>query len=166
MPPLLHFQTWSRDPHDPVVMNYAWSTVGYPTLFISQSFKSNNCTNETFRANLTEFLHTQDFGSVYVAGSEGDAAVAIVFRRLIEFDGGNKANAKNTFNSSDAANATSSKYHSVYLNDSSINWWYDPANRLIAGSKGQVFGSLVFSVSSSQIFSPNQPPAETLFLCD
>ena len=150
MPSLLHFQTWSRDPRNPVVMNYAWSTVGYPTLFISQSNDTKGCSNETFRANLTEYLDTQAYGSLYIAGSESDAAVAMVFRRLIEFNGGKKAKAVGIFNTSEAA-VNSSQYRSVYLNDESIEWYYDPRHRSITGIGGQLFGSIVFNVSQSKL---------------
>ena len=137
MPSLLHFQTWSRDPRNPVVMNYAWSTVGYPTLFISQSNNTKSCSNETFQANLTEYLDTQAYGSLYIAGSESDAAVAMVFRRLIEFNGGKKAKAAGIFNTSEAA-VNSSQY-------------YDPRHRSITGIGGQLFGSIVFNVSHSKL---------------
>ena len=150
MPSLLHFQTWSRDPRNPVVMNYAWSTVGYPTLFISQSNNTKSCSNETFQANLTEYLDTQAYGSLYIAGSESDAAVAMVFRRLIEFNGGKKAKAAGIFNTSEAA-VNSSQYRSVYLNDESIEWYYDPRHRSITGIGGQLFGSIVFNVSHSKL---------------
>ena len=147
MPPVLHFQTWSRDPHNPVVMNYAWSTVGFPTLFISQSNGSNNCSRETLRiTNLTEYVDSQTFGSVFVAGSHGDAAVAMVFRRLIEFDGGKKAKADDTFDSSKAAE-NSSLYHNVYLDNDAIDWWFDPARKSIIGKGGDLFGSLIFNAS-------------------
>lgn len=148
MPPILHFQTWSRDPHDPLVMNYAWSTVGYPTLFISQSFGAKNCTNQAFHANMTEYEDSQSYGSVYVAGSESDSAVAIVFRRIIEFDGGKKSRASGAFNSSEAANDSSTEYYSTYLDDSSMKWYYDPEDRKITG-KSDTFKSLIFSVSHS-----------------
>ena len=148
MPAVLHFQTWSRDPRNPVVMNYAWSTVGYPTLFISQSYNHSNCTNKTLQMlNSTAFIDSQSFGSVYVSGSgSGGSSVAMVFRRLIVFDGGKKAKAENGFNSSEAA-GNSSQYHSVYLSDDTIDWWYNPAHKSIIGRGRHLFGTVTFNVS-------------------
>lgn len=142
MPSVLHFQTWSRDPQNPVVMNYAWSTVGYPTLFLSQSQGENGCTNKSFYTNLEEFLANQTYGSVHVAGSDSDAAVAIVFRRIIGFDGGKKAKASSIFNPSDTS------YDSVCLDNDTIQWYYDPNRRSITGVGGHLFGSLTLSVST------------------
>jgi hypothetical protein len=137
MPPVLHFQTWPRSPGDHVTMNYAWSTVGFPTLFISQSL-SRNCTNESFRmTNENEYMDSQAFGSVHIAGSDSNASVAIVFRRLIEFEG----NKKWDFNSSETLNET--LYHSLYLNES-IDWWYDPGARSIVGRADGLFERLTF----------------------
>ena len=128
-------------------MNYAWSTVGYPTLFISQSNGTRNCSKETFRVNnLTQYLDSQAFGSVYVTGSESDAAVAIVFRRLIQFSGGKKAKAAGAFDPSLAAD-NSTQYSSVDLDNEMIQWYYDPRHRSITGVGGQLFGSLILNVS-------------------
>ena len=149
MPSVIYFQTSSRDPHDHVQMNYAWSTVGFPTLFLAQSFDSGsvNCTKNLKILNETEFLNSQAYGSLNIAGAGSNASLAIVFRRLIVFDGGGSAKAANGFNASAtvAPQNGSRIYYSVYLNDS-IEWFYSINGRYIMG-KSKNFSSLTFKVS-------------------
>ena len=143
MPPVLYFQTSTRSTTRPVRMNYAWSTVGFPTLFLSQSFGARNCSKSSFSVNASDYERSQKYGSVRVAGAGSEASLAIVFRRLIRFDGGCNHKAANAFNSSRAAEV----YESVYLNES-IEWSYDGDKKQIVGtSLSSHFQSLTFNVS-------------------
>lgn len=144
MPPILYFQTSTRDQTHPVRLNYAWSTVGFPTLFVSQSFDNRTCQSGSFSVDVTEYEKHQQYGSVDIAGSGSVFSLAIVFRRLIRFDGGSKNEASDVFDPSQAGDET---YESVYLNDS-IEWTYDEDKRRINGTSPGQFGSLLFSVSS------------------
>jgi hypothetical protein len=136
-------------------MNYAWSTVGFPALFLSQSFDSRNCSTGSFEVQSeSEYVNSQAYGSLNIAGAGSDASLAIVFRRLIQFDGGKHFKAKDGFDPSALGNATA--YQSVYLNDS-IKWSYDPDDRVINGTSTngtstKRFNSLLFKVSVYEVY--------------
>lgn len=132
MPSILHFQTRSSSS---VRTNYAWSTVGFPTLFLSQNFDEENCSDVC----LTEdFIQSQEYGSVYIPGADSNISMAVVFRRLILYDGGGSFKAASGFNASmtipDPANENVTQYpRNVYLNES-IMWQYYPEDRRIVGT--------------------------------
>lgn len=144
MPLLLHFQTSSSRS---VRTNYAWSTVGFPTLFLSQTFDSRSCKNVSL--NEEDFIKSQEYGSVDIPGADSNMSIAVVFRRIILYDGGNSFRAANGFNASmtipDPANENVTQYpRSVYLNES-IMWQYYPEDRRIVGTFADL-RSLAFKV--------------------
>ena len=127
-------------------MNYAWSTIGFPTLFLSQSFDSRTCSNGSFSVlNESDYLTSQRYGSVEIAGSDSPTSFAIVFRRLIKFDAGKKYKAADGFDPSELIqDVNETKYQSVYLNQS-VGWSYNDDKRQIVGSSG-LFKHLGFTV--------------------
>ena len=156
MPSVLYFQTAKHSPNTsaPTVrMHYAWSGVGYPTLFLSQTNDSRDCNDSFHIVNDAAFLDSQSFGSVNITGAGTTNSLAIVFRRLIEYNGGNHYKASNGFNTSMAASDVSDQYRSVYLNDS-MEWLYYPDGKTIVGnSLDGSFGTLRFRVSAPSFFN-------------
>ena len=142
MPSIIYYQTSTRDA---VHMNFAWSAVGFPTLFVSRSFGSESRNCSSFKINETGFLDSQAHGSVNIAGAWSNDSLAIVFRRLIMFDGGKSAKASSGFNSSATLTRNETVYKSVYLNHS-IEWSYSPRERYIVGRSSN-FSTLTFKVS-------------------
>lgn len=144
MPLLLHFQTRGSSS---VRTNYAWSTVGFPTLFLSQTFDSRSCKDVSL--NEEDFIKSQEYGSVDIPGADSNMSMAVVFRRIILYDGGNSFKAANGFNASmtipDPVNENVTRYpRSVYLNES-IMWQYYPKDRRIVGTFADL-RSLAFKV--------------------
>lgn len=141
MPSLLHFQTYSTT--SPVRMNYAWSTVGFPTLFLSQNFDAKDCSDVSI--NKKEFINYQTYGSVDIPGADSNVSIAVVFHRLIQYDGGGRFKAANGFNPSmSIPDQNVTQYRSVYLNES-IEWEYRPEDQAIVGTSSDV-GTLTFKV--------------------
>ena len=133
IPAVVYFQTATRG-NDTVRMNYAWSSVGFPTLFLSQSFDSLNCSN-SFNISESDYITSQSFHSVNISGAGTNNSLAIVFRRLIEYNGGKHYKASNGFDPSAAANfstAFNTTYSSTYLNES-MEWSYNRDSRTFVG---------------------------------
>ena len=99
---------------------YAWSTVGYPTLFISQDNSSCEC---EYDLNKEEYTNSSKPGpphSVNITGK--NFSLAIVFMRLIEFTvDTKKANSYTVFNVTKYCD-TSNIMSKVEFNSSELMW--------------------------------------------
>ena len=114
-------------------MHYAWSTLSYPTLLVSQT-SGSECNCSGLHYNETEFVDGQLAGSVGVPGSNGGSVVALIFTRLVEFSvDRNNADASNVFNATEADNLQSYNYSSTSLDSSNLTWSYFPANNTFRG---------------------------------
>lgn len=115
------------------VLHYAWSTVGYPTIFISRSPRDavdlNSC-NSSFKVNdYQQFMSDQGAGSVSIDGVSSNFSFALIFKSLIEFKvSTRKLPAVKAFNPdlvqncSIDPNATKDCYHVYDLNSTNLNW--------------------------------------------
>lgn len=68
-------------------LHYAWSTVGYPTLFISRSgvVNTSNCNSAIHVTDYSEFKNHQSPGSVKIDGAINNFSFALVFKTIIDF---------------------------------------------------------------------------------
>ena len=146
IPAIVYFQTATRG-NNTVRMNYAWSPVGFPTLFLSQSFDSLNCSN-SFNVSESDYIMSQSFKSVNISGAGTNHSLAIVFHRLIEYNGGAKHyKASDGFDPSKAADFSyNTTYRSTFLNES-MEWQYYPEHRSFVGRSSTV--SLTIKVGES-----------------
>ena len=115
------------------VLHYAWSTVGYPTVFISRSLKDtvnvNNCLSSFKVNNYQKFMSDQESGSVSIDGVSNYFSFALIFKTLVEFPvNPKKLPAVKAFNPDLAKNcsmdpnATEDCYHVYHLDNSNLNW--------------------------------------------
>lgn len=128
---LLYYETSAQNSSS--CMHYAWSTLSYPTLLVSQT-SGSECNCSGLHYNETEFVDGQLAGSVGVPGSNGGSVVALIFTRLVEFSvDRNNADASNVFNATEADNLQSYNYSSTSLDSSNLTWSYFPANNTFRG---------------------------------
>ena len=116
------------------VLHYAWSTVGYPTVFISRSpghhkYNVNNCVSSFRVNNYQKFMSDQEPGSVSIDGVSSNFSFALIFKNLVEFKvNPKKLPAVKAFdpdlarNCSLDPNATKDCYHVYHLNNPNLNW--------------------------------------------
>ena len=142
------------------VLHYAWSTTGYPSLFISRSPWSNNtsenCLSNFHVLNYTSFNATQQPGSVSIDGTSTNFSFALIFKNLIEFKvSAKKLQAAGAFDPEFAHNCSISSenrkdcYNVYQLNNTHLNWSsYNPSEGLRArDSNGSLILHLKVSVS-------------------
>jgi len=116
------------------VLHYAWSTVGYPTVFISRSSldsikNKNDCTSNFHVNNYKEFLTHQTAGSVSIDDVTDNFSFALIFKSLVEF----KVNTKklpttSAFHPDQLQKCYDERNcHVYYLNNNDLKWSsYDP----------------------------------------
>ena len=105
--------------NDTACTRYAWSTVGYPTLFISQDLTKCDC---KYSINKTEYSTDKSSG-VKINGTGSYFSLAIVFTRLIEFCvDAKKAPSYTDFNETLACEDQNS---SLNLSDGTLDWRLD-----------------------------------------
>ncbi len=82
-------------------MHIAWSTVGHPTMYISHTSNvSINCScNDSFY-NGSAYTEHQTKGSVNISGMDSDFSLAIIFKRLVEYNGTKNGFTRKTFDPS------------------------------------------------------------------
>lgn len=127
------------------VLHYAWSTVGYPTIFISRSPYSNNsndvnnCLSHFHVHNYTEFRDNQEPGSVSINGTSTNFSFALIFKSLVEFKvSTRKLQGARAFNPNLAHNCSENPgldgcYYVYQLHSSNLDWSsYDPSVGLSA----------------------------------
>ena len=134
----------------PSCTRYAWSTVGYPTLFISHDNSLCKCEydldNNTYTANQTE-------GSVNITGTESRFSLAIVFLRLIEFSVDlKKAKSYTVFNVTDHCD-TENLMSKVELNSSELMWNLTEDHALNASMKADNTSNFNFKINVSLLQS-------------
>ena len=118
--------------NDTACTRYAWSTVGYPTLFISQDLTKCDC---KYSINETEYLTDKSSG-VKINGTGSYFSLAIVFTKLIEFHvDAKKAASYTDFNETLACE---DQYHSLNLSNGTLDWRLDDDYTLV-GSKADIF---------------------------
>ena len=101
---------------------YAWSTVGHPTLFISQDNSSCECKYDIDHDN---YMANQTPGSVNVTGTNSYFSLAIVFTRLIEFlVSSKKAESYSKFNVTEVCSELDNPYNinPMNLTSKDLNW--------------------------------------------
>lgn len=112
-----------RESHDVrACTRYAWSTVGYPTLFISQDNSSCEC---NYHINTDEYTANQTLGSVSITGTDSYFSLAIVFTRLIEFLVSSKqAESYSKFNVTEVCSELDNPYNinPMELTSKDLNW--------------------------------------------
>ena len=142
------------------VLHYAWSTTGYPSVFISRSPQSNSTNTKdcvsNFHVNYANFASNQQPGSVSIDGALTNFSFGLIFKSLVEFKvSTKKLPAAGAFHPQVAYNCSENKpddcpYHVYQLNNSNLSWSsYDPSEGLSAYDKN---GSLMLNLKVS-IFS-------------
>jgi len=98
-------------------LHYVWSTVGYPTLFISRSafVNSSDCTSSIHVNDYSEFKNHQSPGSVSIDGAKSNFSFALVFKSIIDFQVDSKK-----LPTTSAFNPNQNYYTSVDLSD--LSW--------------------------------------------
>ncbi len=95
---------------------YAWSTVGYPTLFISQDMTKCDC---KYSINEREYQENQTSG-VMINGTGSYFSLAIVFTGLIEFQvDTKKAPSYTAFN---VTKACEDQYDAMDISNDTLEW--------------------------------------------
>ena len=114
--------------NDSACTRYAWSTIGYPTLFISQDLTKCDC---KYSINESEYLDNMTSG-VSINGTESYFSLAIVFTRLIEFHvDSKKAMSYSDFN---VTKACEDQYGSLDLSDDTLDWILDEDDTLVGNA--------------------------------
>ena len=101
---------------------YAWSTIGFPTLFISQDSSSCEC---EYDIDIDEYTTNQTSGSVNITGTKSYFSLAIVFTRLIEFVVSSKnAESYSKFNATEVCSELDNPYdiNPMELTGEDLNW--------------------------------------------
>lgn len=115
--------------NDSACTRYAWSTVGYPTLFISQDLTKCDC---KYSLNETEYLKNKSSG-VKINGTGSYFSLAIVFTRLIEFHvDSKKPKSYTAFNVTDACD---DQYDSMNLSNGTLDWMFDDDYTLVGDAE-------------------------------
>lgn len=117
VPDVLYYRT--TPPNGSEGMQYAWSTVGAPTLFFSHGPVPPYCNSSVLSINSEEYREDQAYHSVNISGTDGAFAMAVVLNRLIEFNVTKRFKSADGFDPAKAFN-DSSGYSSYYLNDTSL----------------------------------------------
>lgn len=124
------------------LLHYAWSTAGYPSLFISRTPRNNNtsenCLSNFHVKDYTSFMATQQPGSVSIDGTSTNFSFALIFKSLIEFKvSAKKLQGAEAFDPEFAYNCSVSPvkrqgcYNVYQLNNTHLNWSsYDPSEGL------------------------------------
>ena len=117
VPDILYYRT--TPPNGSESMQYAWSTVGAPTLFFSHGPVPPYCNSSLLSVNSDEFREDQAYHSVNISGTDGGFGMAVVLHRLIEFNVTKRFKSAEGFDPAQAFN-DSSTYSSYYFNDTSM----------------------------------------------
>lgn len=143
------------------VLHYAWSTTGYPSLFISRSPRNNNantsgsCLSNFHVINYESFIATQQPGSVSIDGTSTNFSFALIFKSLVEFKvSSKKLQGAEAFDPAIAHNCSVSPkegcYNVYHLNNTDLIWSsYNPSEGLRAHDSN---GSLILHLKVS-VFS-------------
>ena len=116
-------------------MRYAWSTIGYPTLFISHDRSSCKC-ECNYDIDESAYTANQTHGSINITGTDSYFSLAIVFTRLIEFQvDPKKAKSFSVFNATSACDSETESVEglkSVKLSSEELVWTLSDDDTLVA----------------------------------
>ena len=125
---------------------YAWSTVGYPTLFISQDRTKCDC---KYSINESEYVENLSPGSVKINGTDSYFSLAVSFTRLIEFQVDAKQAKSNTdFNTTKACDSLGEDvdlYNPLDLSDETLDWMLADDGSTLVGN----YSDFSFSITVS-----------------
>ena len=130
-----------------------WSTVGYPTLYIAHTEDIKNCTCSASSYN--DSFPSED--SVKIPGLKSDFSLAIILKKIIEFDATANSYTVEHFNFTAACNDNDTdddlNYNFLALNDENINWTFSAESATFNGRSFDEHNiSMLFSIRVSYVY--------------
>lgn len=112
------------------VLHYAWSAVGYPTVFISRSETTNRkkCLSNFHVNDYTGFISDQEPQSISIDNATTGFSFALIFKTLVEFKvSTKKLQGAGAFDATIAHNCSQDPrpdcpYYVYHLNNANLNW--------------------------------------------
>ena len=122
-------------------MHFAWSTVQSPTLYLSHTKDiKNNCSCKGLSYNTT--YPTNQDGTVKIPGLDSSFSLAIIFKRMIEFDATKDGLAEEALNLTQACSDDDTNMRFTdFSNNTGITWTFEPTNTTFIGKIKYVNGS-------------------------